>query len=125
MNFKQMVQKIIFRLLVSSLFYACVIYFTRNQTDMVSLKSQRAGLLIGLVIFSFAVIYDYDIWSLKRKLLVHTGCMALTIFPILIYSGWFESSLKGYLLALVSFIGFGVLFASIGYLISRLMDHFK
>lgn len=120
-----MVQKIIFRLLVSSLFYASVIYFTRNQTDMVSLKSQRAGLLIGLVIFSFAVIYDYDVWSLKRKLLVHTGCMALTIFPILIYSGWFESSLKGYLLALVSFIGFGVIFASIGYLISRFIDQFK
>lgn len=51
------------------------------------------GTFVAGVIFAavagFSVIYDIEAWSLAKQSAVHFGCMAVTVLPCLVLSGWF------------------------------------
>lgn len=79
-----------------------------------------ASTIIAASLAGFSVIYNIDHWSTKKKIAVHTLCMAITVIPALIISGWFDvSSTEGYFAILASFILFGIVGASVGYLVSK------
>lgn len=78
-------------------------------------------LAIGIIvaaILGFMPIYDYDVWSVRKKILIHTLAMFVTIYPALLISGWYEGDF-GYLFALGSFAIFGAIFVTVGYLLSK------
>lgn len=57
----------------------------------------KSTFLVGLISFfvgSATVIYQIDSWSLLKQSIVHFFLMLLTIFPILIFSGWFQLDSK-------------------------------
>lgn len=95
-------------------------YFSAQSGDDLFFRAMVTNTVIATAIAGFSAIYDYDIWSVKKKIIVHTGAMLLVVFPALVYSGWFDTSTPlGYLWILLSFALFGFVFASIGYLVSK------
>ena len=102
------------------MFMGISLYFTQKTGDPKQTQSMIAATIIATSVAAFSTIYDYDVWSVKKKIMVHTLCMFLTVYPALIISGWFDTSQpSGYVIALASFITFGIIFASIGYLVSK------
>ena len=96
------------------------LYFTYKSKDIKQFKQLVAVTVISTAVSGFSTIYDYDIWSVKKKIFIHTVCMFIVVYPALIYSGWFDiSNIYGYIYAFISFACFGILFASIGYIISK------
>lgn len=68
---------------------ALVLHYGDNEPE-----DARSTFIVGLIIASvagFSVIYDVERWSLARRSAVHFGCMAVTVFPCLLLSGWFET----------------------------------
>ncbi|WP_414050716.1 DUF3021 family protein [Macrococcus animalis] len=96
------------------------LYFSMQSGDEKQTQSILAATIISVALAAFSVIYDYDVWTVKKKIIAHTICMLFTVYPTLIISGWFDTSQpSGYLTALLSFVIFGVIGASIGYLVSK------
>ncbi|MEO6955816.1 MAG: DUF3021 domain-containing protein [Antricoccus sp.] len=81
-------------------------------------KSMFIGGVIATAIAGFSVIYDIESWSLIKQSAVHFGCMALIVFPSLIFSGWFtiDGPLDVLIILGYFLVGGAVLF-SIGYLV--------
>lgn len=121
MNLKQkVIRNAILRGLPVQVFMGMGIYFTYQDGNMDLLPQLVAVTIIASSVSAASAIYDYDIWSVKKKIIVHTICMLFTVYPALIYSGWFGApSLSTYLIAFLSFVLFGFVFCSIGYLVSK------
>ena len=102
------------------LFMGIGLYFVHKEGDVKKFNSILAATIISASLASFSTIYDYDVWTTKKKILIHTICMFFTVIPALIISGWFDlSSPVGYLFILLSFITFGLVGATTGYLFSK------
>ncbi|WP_026366247.1 DUF3021 family protein [Salinicoccus albus] len=66
--------------------------------------------MIITVVCAATVIYDVDRWGLRKQTLVHFLIMLVTVYPLLIISGWFStSSVTDYLLIFLLFICTGVI----------------
>lgn len=96
------------------------LYFQSQKGIDKQYYSILAASIIAASISGFSVIYDYDVWSARRKITVHTICMALTVIPALIISGWYDlSSAAGWFGLVFSFVFSGLIAASVGYLVSK------
>ncbi|WP_051353742.1 DUF3021 family protein [Atopobium fossor] len=117
MNLKtKVIKNGFFRGLITLGIMGCITYFS-EATQQQSLMSAT---IISTAIAAASIIYDYDVWSVKKKIIVHTIMMLFTVYPALVISGWFDTShWTGYLIILGSFAACGCTFASIGYVISR------
>lgn len=52
----------------------------------------RSTFMVGLIVGAVAVanvVYDLDHWSVAKKIGIHFLLMLVTVFPILLVSGWF------------------------------------
>mgnify|MGYP001248668489 CR=1 FL=1 len=77
--------------------------------------------LIILILGLSSFIYEINTLNLKQKTIVHFVLMLVTIYPILLLSGWFKLNVfLDYLKVFGIFIGFGVAFWIIFLLISKL-----
>lgn len=95
-------------------------YFAYRSGDMKLFRTLLAVTIMASSMAAFNVMYEYDIWSVKKKIFLHTIAMFITVYPALLISGWFDTSqVSGYLIALLSFISFGILFASVAFLVSK------
>lgn len=95
-------------------------YFTYKSGDLKQFRMMVAITVISASVSGFSALYDYDVWSVKKKITLHTIAMLFTVYPALLYSGWFDTSkISGYFIALASFAGVGIVLASIGYLVSK------
>ncbi|UTC75094.1 DUF3021 family protein [Treponema sp. OMZ 792] len=95
-------------------------YFTYKSGDLKQFRMMVAITIISASVSGFSALYDYDVWSVKKKITLHTIAMLCTVYPALLYSGWFDTSkISGYFIALASFAGVGIVLASIGYLVSK------
>lgn len=117
-------QKVIHQALLRGLpvliFMGIGTFFSYRSGDMAQFRQLIAVTGISTAVAAASAIYDYDVWSVKKKIIVHTICMFVTIYPCLIYSGWYDtSSIHGYVYAFLSFIAFGIVFCTIGYLVSK------
>src|SRR5699024_10640492 len=67
----------------------------RTESDQ---DQARSTFIVGIIIASVAglsVIYEVERWSLFRQSALHFLCMAVTVFPCLLISGWFDTGSFG------------------------------
>lgn len=84
---------------------ALLLYFQEDYSDA------EGTFIAGLIAFfvgAATVIYNIDRWSLTRRSVIHFLIMLITVYPILLLSGWF--TISSVLDAFVIFL----LFAAIG-----------
>ena len=72
-----------------------------------------SGLIVAITIMTIP-IYDINQWSLFKRSLLHFVVMAITVFPLLVYSGWHSLGLS-----VVVFLLFGLVGWTIGYIVNR------
>lgn len=66
--------------------------------------------LIAFFVGAATVIYNIDRWSLAKQSVVHFLIMLITIYPILLVSGWFiVTSIRDALKIFIYFVLVGVL----------------
>ncbi|MDO5047767.1 MAG: DUF3021 family protein [Anaerococcus sp.] len=76
-----------------------------------------SGLIVSLLVGT-SVIYDVERWSLKKQSIIHFLFMLVTVYPILLISGWFKlKDTIDYLRVFAFFILIGIVLWSIIYLI--------
>jgi len=75
-----------------------------------------AGLIAAVTIAAIP-IYNIDSWSLVKRSLVHFLVMLVTVFPLLLLSGWFSVPI-----AICVFLLFGVVGWTIGYVVHRVQE---
>ncbi len=77
--------------------------------------------LIILILGLSSFIYEIHTINLKQKTIIHFALMLVTIYPILLLSGWFKLNIfLDYLKVFGIFISFGIVFWIIFLLISKL-----
>lgn len=97
------------------------ISFVLNKQGMDPFQT-KSTFIVGLIVTAVAassVIYEADQWSLRKKSLIHFGIMLLTVYPLLLLSGWYPvhgvwDALKIFGL----FILMGSVLWTLGYLVS-------
>ena len=110
----------LFRAGIVLVFMGMGLYFQAKKGMDSQFYSILAVTIISASIAGFNVIYDYDVWSVKKKIIVHTICMAITVLPALYISGWYDTtSIHGLFAILASFVIFGLVAVTIGYLVSK------
>lgn len=75
-----------------------------------------AGLIAAVTIAAIP-IYDIDQWPLRKRSLVHFLLMLVTVFPLLIFSGWYSLPVS-----IGVFVLFGVVGWTIGYTVHRIQE---
>lgn len=97
---------------------ALMLYF---QNDMENAKST---FVVGWIIFFVAaasVIYNINSWSLTKQSILHFLIMLITIFPLLLVSGWFDvSSVLGIFKILIIFMSAGLILWLVFYSLAKL-----
>ncbi len=83
--------------------------------DTFQAKSTLISGLIVAVVIGTIPIYDINRWSLFKRSFVHFLIMVITVFPLILYSGWFNPLLSAGL-----FILFGIVGWTIGYFANKL-----
>lgn len=73
--------------------------------------------LIVAVTLAAVPIYDIDAWSLTRRSAVHFLVMLVTVFPLLLASGWFTLPV-----AICVFLLFGIVAWTTGYVVARAQE---
>ena len=68
---------------------ALLLYYQGQYKDA---KSTFFSGLIAFIVGAATVIYNIDQWSLTKQSIVHFLIMLATIYPILLFSGWFSVS---------------------------------
>lgn len=92
-------------------------------------ETQIRGTFIAGLIFTsvaiFSVIYDIKGWSFLKQSAVHFLLMAVTVFPCLLISGWFQlNKTTDYLkvfgvFLIVGFVSWALLYFIFGKLMSK------
>lgn len=81
----------------------------------------KSTFLVGIIVTLVAgasVIYEIDNWSLIKQSVVHFVTMLVTIFPCLLFSGWFKlNNISDYIKVFGIFLFTGVVLWSIAYFI--------
>lgn len=86
-------------------FIAFVLYLQRQMED--ARGTFFTAMIVG-VIGATSVIYDLDHWSLFKRSMVHFLSMLLTVYPILLISGWFRlETVRDYVNVFLLFIAIG------------------
>ncbi len=120
MNKKKLLLNILKGFFIPFLLFLVLVLLSLNKGEP---KARMQLLAVGIItssIIGFKPIYDYDVWSVKKKIFIHSICMMLTLYPALIISTWYDTTkVSGYIIALASFILFGLVAATIGYLVSK------
>ena len=89
-----------------------------RHIDDYSIKSAFITGLIITAVAATSVIYDVKSWSLIKQSVVHFLIMLVTIYPCLVFSGWFPTKS---ILDLVKIFGFflivGIILWTISYIL--------
>ena len=97
-----------------------IAYFLSQQDKINDAKGTFYSGLIIFVVACTSVVYDIDQWSLTTKTLVHFLIMLLTVYPILLISGWFPlKSFKDALVILGCFLIVGVVLWSVFFFLAK------
>ena len=96
---------------ITGVVMATISFFIEDPTQ--SRGTLVAGLVAAVTIVAIP-IYDIDRWPLARRTLVHFLVMLVTVFPLLLWSGWFSVSVS-----IGVFLLFGLVGWTAGYLVHR------
>lgn len=85
---------------------ALLLYFQGEYSDA---KGTFIASLIAFFVGAATVIYNIDHWSFTKRSIVHFSIMLVTVYPILLLSGWFTiSSIQDAFKILLFFILVGI-----------------
>ena len=89
-----------------------------QHIDDYSVKSTFITGLIITAVAATSVIYDIKSWTLARQSIVHFLIMLVTVYPCLVFSGWFSTKS---ILDLVKIFGFflvvGIILWTLSYIL--------
>lgn len=95
---------------------AFILTFVQNDAEQG--KSTFFSGLIATSVVGSSVLYDVENWKLLKQSIIHFLCMLLTVFPCLIFSGWFQTeTFLDYLKIFGIFIIVGIIFWTISYIV--------
>ena len=83
--------------------------------DAAQAKGTWIAGLIAAVTIAAIPIYDISSWSLTKRSAVHFLVMLVSVFPLLLISGWFSAPVALGVFLLVGLVGW-----AIGYVVHRL-----
>jgi len=99
---------------------AMLLYFQENYSDA---KDTFITSLIIFTIGAASIIYNIERWSLIKQSIIHFFLMLVTIFPILLFSGWFMiSTMFDVFLIFIYFVLVGIVLWSSIYVIARIFS---
>ncbi|HFI0273198.1 TPA: DUF3021 family protein [Streptococcus suis] len=85
-------------------------------TDTFQVKSTFLVGIIVTLVAGASVMYEIESWSLIKQSVVHFVTMLVTIFPCLLFSGWFIlNNISDYIKVFGIFLFTGVVLWSIAY----------
>ena|SRR5699024_2456551 len=85
---------------------ALILHFQGKYTDA---KGTFIASLIAFFVSAATVIYNIDHWSFTKQSVIHFFIMLLTVYPILLLSGWFTiTSIFDAFKVLLLFISVGI-----------------
>ncbi|MEX2784925.1 DUF3021 family protein [Streptococcus sp. H49] len=121
MNLKEKcIKQAFIRGIIPLVIMGTITYFLAQEDNQKAFWSMVAITVISTAVSAASAIYDYDVWTVRKKIIVHTLLMLATVYPALLISGWYDTSnLSGYVFALLSFALWGVVLCSLGYFISK------
>lgn len=92
----------------------------KQKKDSKQVRGVICVALIWGIAGAASVLYEITWWSFSTRLIIHFLIMLLSVFPILLVSGWFKvTTLLDVVKVLLIFLVIGICFAFIGYLITR------
>lgn len=115
-----MIKKVLLRTSIPFIIMECMalILFFIGKSKVEYMGTAFTGLIVSIVLGS-SLIYNIDTWSLIKKTIVHFCVMVVTIFPILLISGWFTiNSVFDYLKIFLYFIFIGIILWTLGFCVS-------
>ncbi|MGQ8871711.1 DUF3021 family protein [Paenibacillus sp. TSA_86.1] len=96
---------------------ALILYYQGKYADA---KGTFFASLIALFVGAATVIYNIEHWTLAKKSGVHFIVMLVTIYPILLLSGWFTiNSVFDAFKVFLFFIFVGIILWSVLYILVR------
>lgn len=118
-----MMKKLLLRAGIPLIIFGLMAYFQFVESQIDS----AWGTMVTGVILSIgggaSLVYEKDEWSLKKQTVIHFLIMSLTVYPILLVSGWFElQSFADYLVVLILFLGIGLVSWIFFYFVSYLLE---
>ena len=97
--------------------------FLNMQGNAEQARGTFCAALIALFVGAATVIYQIDSWRLTKQSVVHFLLMLLTVYPTLLFSGWFEiDSLIDALHVLLIFLFVGLVLWSIFFLLNKFLE---
>lgn len=89
-----------------------------QQLDEFQVSSTFITGLIMTAVGASSVIYDVNSWPLLKQSLIHFLVMLLTVFPCLVFSGWFPTNTSFDIVKIVGiFVFTGLVLWSVSYLV--------
>ncbi len=89
---------------------AAVLWFQGQRDDATS--TFLVALIVG-AIGAASVIYDLDHWHIAKRIALHFLAMLITVYPVLVLSGWFPNqTVADWLIIFGVFIATGVVILS-------------
>lgn len=82
-------------------------------------KQIRGVFFVGFIwgiVGAATLIYEIPSWSIWLQIAVHFILMLVTVYPLLLLSGWFKvQTIQDYFKVFLVFLAFGVVFAFLGW----------
>lgn len=87
--------------------------------DATQAHGTRIAGCIGFFVILAMMIYNIDSWSLRKRTIVHTLTLLITVLPCLAISGWFDiTNWQGIGLMLLTYAGFGIIGWTVGFVVN-------
>lgn len=115
-----MILQIVYRAIIPFTIMSLISLILLLQEKNYHAKGTLITSLIILILGLSSFIYEIHTINLKQKTVIHFIFMLITIYPILLLSGWFKLNIfLDYLKVFGIFISFGIIFWIIFLLISK------
>ncbi|WP_027963761.1 DUF3021 family protein [Halalkalibacillus halophilus] len=99
---------------------ALILYFQGRFYDA---KGTFVASLIAFFVGAATVIYNIDHWSFTKQSGVHFLIMLITVYPILLLSGWFEiSSILDAFKIFLLFVSVGVVLWIVMFILAKIFS---
>ncbi|ALX50648.1 hypothetical protein AOX59_13530 [Lentibacillus amyloliquefaciens] len=99
---------------------ALLLYFQGKYSDV---KGTFVASLIAFFVGAASIIYNIEHWSLIKRSGVHFIIMLITIYPILLLSGWFTiASVFDAVKIFILFAFVGIILWSLFFILARIFS---
>lgn len=120
-EFQPYIKPSILRTVVVLMIFGAISFSIWKGQDNPSLAWQVfcAGIISATVAATWN-IYDINSWPLWKRSFLHTIIMGIVVLPTIFVSGWFPiRGIGDVLIGFASFVGFGIIFWTVGYFAFR------